>query len=142
MSGSRPTGPAFIELLEADESALDAFLELGVSEGAVLDYKKDLPSDISETIAAMANTDGGTVILGVEEDATTKKPARRPGVQMKDPQGAVVGQVRSMLEPVPDLSTHVVKRSDGTAYVVVVTAPSTRRIVIHRAKSLLVRVGD
>jgi hypothetical protein len=142
MPGPRSSGEPFFELLDADETALEAFLDLGVSESAVLDYKRDLPGDVSETVAAMANTDGGTIILGVEEDPTTKKPANRPGVRMKDPQGAVVGQARSLLEPVPDLQTHVVMRSDGSSYVVVITGPSTRRIVLHRTKSVLVRVGD
>jgi hypothetical protein len=140
--GNRSSDEPFLELLDADEAALDAFLDLGVSESAVLDYKRDLPSDVSETVAAMANTDGGTIILGIEEDPTTKKPANRPGVRMKDPQGAVVGQVRSLLEPVPELHTHVVKRADGSSYAVVITSPSTRRLVLHRTKSVLVRVGD
>jgi len=38
----------------------------------ILDYKKDFPEHLERTIAAMANTFGGIILLGVEEDAETK----------------------------------------------------------------------
>ncbi len=34
--------------------------------------KKDFPNDAFETICAFLNTDGGTLILGVEDDGTIK----------------------------------------------------------------------
>ena len=39
-----------------------------VKEGVRVDYKKDLPKDLGKTISAMANTSGGLIIIGVEED--------------------------------------------------------------------------
>jgi len=41
-------------------------------EGACLDYKRDFPKNLEKTIAAMANTLGGIILLGVAEDDQTK----------------------------------------------------------------------
>jgi hypothetical protein len=38
----RPTGPPFLELVDADELALDAFLDLGVSEGGAPPLRRSL----------------------------------------------------------------------------------------------------
>lgn len=39
-----------------------------VKEGTRVDYKRDLPKDLGKTISAMANTSGGLIIIGVEEN--------------------------------------------------------------------------
>ena len=43
------------------------FLKLGTPEGTFLDYKQDFPSNLEKTIAAMANTFGGHIIIGVKD---------------------------------------------------------------------------
>lgn len=51
------------------------FCNLQVSEGINLDYKKDLSGTkgIAKTICAFANTRGGTIIVGVEDDNNKPK---------------------------------------------------------------------
>ena len=132
----------FRELLTADEERLSVFLDGGIAETTTLDYKQDLPEDLAETVAAMANTDGGTVIIGVSENPRTKTPAARPGTRHRDPAGTVTNSLRAFLDPIPDVRINVVVRTDGTAFVVVVIQPSTHRVVLHREKGIRVRVGD
>jgi predicted HTH transcriptional regulator len=47
-------------------------------EGARLDYKQDIPNDLSKSVAAFANTLGGLVVFGVEVDRATNKPKWPP----------------------------------------------------------------
>lgn len=138
----RGDGPLFGELLMADEAAIDSFLEQGIAETTTLDYKQDLPGDLAETVAAMANTDGGTLIIGVAEDPKTKTPAARPGTRHRDPAGTVTNTLRAFLDPIPGFQINVVARTDGSSFVVVVVQPSTHRAVLHREKGIRVRVGD
>lgn len=58
-------------------SAVEEFCTQGIAEGAYLDYKRDFPADLARSIAAMANTLGGVILIGVEED-TDGKPKRPP----------------------------------------------------------------
>lgn len=43
------------------------FCERKIVENSYLDYKKEFPKDLAKTIAAMANTIGGIVLIGVDE---------------------------------------------------------------------------
>jgi hypothetical protein len=50
-----------------DYAAVVRFLETGVREGFGLEFKSDFPKHLDKTIAALANTYGGTVLIGIEE---------------------------------------------------------------------------
>jgi hypothetical protein len=67
---------SFFELPPAaiDSAALDAFLGDRFPESVNLDYKGQLTETVIETIAAMANTYGGTVRVGVDEDKSVDPP--------------------------------------------------------------------
>jgi hypothetical protein len=47
---------------------VEAFCNTRVTENTYLDYKADFPKDLAKTVSAMANTLGGVVIIGVDED--------------------------------------------------------------------------
>jgi len=52
-----------------------AFCEQRSRENINLDYKKEIDASLTKTIAAMANTWGGMIIIGVEdEDSMSKLP--------------------------------------------------------------------
>jgi len=54
-----------------------------IKESINLDYKKDFPSDLEKTIAAFANTMGGLIIIGVDEnDGKPKFPVE--GLEYKE----------------------------------------------------------
>ena len=46
---------------------VDRFCQQGTAENTYLDYKTDFPSDLAKSIAAMANTLGGIILIGVDE---------------------------------------------------------------------------
>jgi hypothetical protein len=57
---------------------LDAFLNAKLPESVRLDYKVGMPDDLAKVIAAFANTLGGMIVLGVDEDGTTTEPVWPP----------------------------------------------------------------
>lgn len=50
------------------------FCNQKLAENTYLDYKERFPKDLQKTISAMANTLGGVIIIGVEEDKKVGKP--------------------------------------------------------------------
>jgi hypothetical protein len=61
--------PFSLETLSADD--VQAYVEARVQEGVQLDYKgRDYPKDLEKTVAALSNTEGGLIVLGVEEEQT------------------------------------------------------------------------
>ena len=60
------------------------FCEQGIGEGVNLDYKKDFPpSGLERTISAFANTFGGVILIGVEDEDSKPKPPFE-GIEYKD----------------------------------------------------------
>ncbi len=57
---------------------IEKFCIQRVREGSRLDYKAQFPNDLQKLVAAFANTMGGTIILGVDADATTNTPRWPP----------------------------------------------------------------
>jgi hypothetical protein len=54
------------------------FCALNLPEGATVDYKRDIPSELERTVAAMANTSGGLILVGIDEERTSTKPVLPP----------------------------------------------------------------
>ena len=50
------------------------YCDLGLPEGINRDYKADVPKDMAKTVAAMTNTSGGGILIGVAEDRKSSKP--------------------------------------------------------------------
>lgn len=48
------------------------FCELRLAEGTQVDYKRELPKDLAKTLSAFANTMGGLILVGVDEDDESK----------------------------------------------------------------------
>jgi hypothetical protein len=58
------------------------------AETETLDFKRDLYTDTKEfagDLVAMANSDGGVIVLGVEEDPATRRASAAVGVQVSEP---------------------------------------------------------
>lgn len=61
----------------SDEDIKD-FCELRLEEDIDLDYKADWPNDLSRLICAFANTQGGTILIEIEEEGKSRKPITPP----------------------------------------------------------------
>jgi len=59
------------------------FCEQRIAEGPQLDYGLDLRKDIAKTMCAFANTQGGLLILGVEDDKDNRPVLPIAGVESK-----------------------------------------------------------
>lgn len=53
---------------------VDDFLRNKFPESEILEYKSDWPNDLERWLAAFANTNGGLVLIGVEEEKGTGRP--------------------------------------------------------------------
>jgi hypothetical protein len=65
---------------EVEWKDVEAFCEQRLAEGAYLDYKVDFPSHLEKTIAAMGNTLGGIILIGVDEDAESRPTLPLKGI--------------------------------------------------------------
>jgi Schlafen, AlbA_2 len=59
-------------ILEITWEDVKDFCDQKNPEGATLDYKKDFPSDLAKSIGAFANTMGGLILIGIDEDNNNK----------------------------------------------------------------------
>ena len=54
-----------------------------IAENTTLDYKQSIPNDLERTVAAMANTLGGTIIVGASEDAQARPQLPAAGMEFR-----------------------------------------------------------
>lgn len=129
------------------------FCEQKIAEGRRLDYKKELPNDISKTIAAMGNTDGGIILVGVEEEKEREKgrrsfPGQIVGIQNeKNVKQSVINKCYSSLQPVFDLQIHEVSMPNKIGYSVIIIrveiyAIPSFPVFHHQDKAIYVRLDD
>lgn len=126
--------------IQADE--LRAFLEEHQAESERLDYKRDLNRSIADTLVAMANSDGGIIIVGVEEK--NQLPISWPGLAGKDWLDTLgnhnslecVAPVRYEAVPVK------LPENAGKPLLIVRVPPSLRKPHMTHAHGILVRVGS
>jgi predicted HTH transcriptional regulator len=71
-------------LSEQGYSDLNAFLEQQVGEGLTLDYKRELTDsprnrgELCRDVSALANSQGGTIVYGVDEQGSDRTPVLPP----------------------------------------------------------------
>lgn len=98
---------------------VEAYCSAGKVETAELDYKRELPrAGLAKHIAAMANTLGGTIIIGVEEDATGR-PSKWEGVPNEGKLVDQVYQQAANVKPYPNCSVYRTSEKDGRVFVLV-----------------------
>ena len=84
--------------------ALTAPDEQRPTEGTTLDFKLKLPDDVGVLVAAMANTYGGLIIVGVESDKHRRNiPTGLPGqvFTVSDIKAHVTNKILSTVRPRP-----------------------------------------
>jgi hypothetical protein len=111
-----------------DFLAINAPLEQRPPEGLRIDYKIKEPRELSETVAAFANTFGGLLFIGVESRRTEYNfPISLPGEAFGggDIKARIAGKILSQVTPRPEFSIGVAPlptQSDRAVAVVRVVA--------------------
>lgn len=79
-------------------------------EGPQIEYKIDLPQDLGDSIAALANTYGGLVFIGVKSDKAKQNiPVAMPGAKIGgDAKARLTDKIISTVTPRPDFEVHSV----------------------------------
>lgn len=115
----------------ATKEDLKNLVREGVEETRRVEFKRELPPagknrDLARIIAAMANSEGGTLVYGVEEDDTGRADALHP-IDLESAPERVNQVARSSIdEPVDLVDTATIEERDGKGYLVV-TVPESER---------------
>lgn len=136
---SRPLGdlgPADIETVVVDKH----------EEGLFLEFKEQWTSKgVSRAVASFANMpDGGTVIVGIQEDPIHK---RRAGSAVgfahdSDPAESADNAIRGGVAPLPLYVPKAIRRKDGRWYLVIEVQAGLEPPYIHvQSGSVLIRTG-
>jgi len=125
--------------------AVEEFLSQGIKENSYVDYKENWPDKLARTIAAMANTLGGVILLGVEEndDASPKVPA--VGVSLERGMSErVTNIVVSSITPPVFPAVQVCANTDGSRAIVVIRVPQSHQAphAVMGDRRIYVRTND
>ena len=125
---------------------VDAFLKESIPEGLRLDYKRKVTDRIERTIAAMANSEGGVIVIGVEEEGKTGKPKLPPdGIDLAGQAERVQSKAyQAIHEPITalDIGTFPFPDDGERGVLVVRVHPSERAPhAVDQGRTILRRVG-
>jgi hypothetical protein len=101
------------------------FCEMQTPEGRFLDYKQNFPADLEKTIAAMANSFGGMIVIGVADQDDKPKPPYE-GMAYKDGfRGKIESGILANISPPVFVEIAVCENSDKTKAFVVIRIPQS-----------------
>ncbi len=125
---------------------VDAFLKERIPEGPRLDYKREIPKDIERTISAMANSEGGLIVIGVDEERATRTPKLPPdGIALAGQAERVQSKAyQAIHEPITALDIGTIPfPDDGERGVLVVRIHPSERAphAVDQGRTVLRRVG-
>ncbi|MEW6048572.1 MAG: ATP-binding protein, partial [Bacillota bacterium] len=129
------------------------FCSQKIPEGTQVEYKETFREDVVEAMAAMANTDGGLIIVGVpcQEDRQTgqKLPDTPTGFEPKgDPVQQILNWCHVYLQPqwCPDDEIFLFPVPGDPSKVVMLIRVNRDQVpkvpVFHRRRGLLIRLGE
>src|SRR6266540_6643969 len=142
-----------IFLLPSDkitQNEIKAFLDQELEETAVLEYTqiKSLNDfeGVLESMGAMANTDGGIIIVGVSESKGPKKPNRPGGVTGIEAKwiDSLKNKCRSSLQPawVPEMISIDIPGQNRVILLIRINPEQCPRPVVKRQDGVRVRVDN
>lgn len=125
---------------------VESFLAEKIPEGLRLDYKREVPPNIERTIAAMANSEGGVIVIGVDEERATRKPQLPPvGIDLAGQTERVQSKAyQAIYEPITALDIGAVPFPDEAerGVLIVRVHPSERAPhAVDQGHTILRRVG-
>lgn len=122
-------------------SDIISFITQNHREGAGLDYKEAIPKGLEKTIGAMANTFGGTIIVGIKDSDGFPDPASK-GIPIEI--GLEERVIRIAVDNIaPTIVPEVAVCSDGELCFVVIRIPQGRDTPYAvRKNQIYVRTGS
>lgn len=112
-------------------------------EGIQLDYKKDIPRDLSKHFASFSNTRGGVIIVGVEEDGKSSTPKVWEGVMNDGKLEERIHQFASNVQPIPSYEVHTTNENKGKVFVLIRIFEGDRTpYYVQNDPNLWVRTGN
>ena len=125
---------------------VEAFLAEKIPEGLRLDYKREMPKRIERTIAAMANSEGGVIVIGVDEESATREPKLPPaGIDLARQDGHIRSKAyQAIFEPITalDIGEFPFPNDNERGVLVVRVHPSERAShAVDQGRTILRRVG-
>jgi len=94
----------------------------GTLESAVLDFKREMPGDLSKHFATFSNTLGGLIIIGVEED-NAGKPIKYGGVVFDSKLIDRVHQFAANVTPFPKYRVRPTNDVKGKVFILIKILP-------------------
>ena len=105
---------------------IEEFCAQEIKEGAYLDYKEDFPTHLEKTLAAMANTFGGVVLIGIEETIENVPVKEIKGIPFeRGLEERVFNIIISNIVPMFSPEVNVCKNEKGDKAIVIIRIPQS-----------------
>lgn len=132
-------------ILEVSWADVVVFCEQQIPEGTYLDYKESFPRYLEKTIAAMANTFGGLIIIGVEENDENKPLLPLSGIEfVRGLSERVTSIILSNIVPPVFPEIQVCPNNDSSSAFVVIRVPQSHQSphAIAGNRKVYIRTAD
>ena len=120
------------------------FCKEGIVEGIQLDYKRELPpKGLAKHFASFSNTRGGVLVIGVEEDAKSSKPANWDGIVYDFKLIDKIHQYATNVDPRPSYDVFVTNEQNGRVFILVRIFEGDRTpYYVQNDANLYIRTGN
>ncbi len=125
-------------------SDIEQFCQQGTAENTYLDYKLDFPGNLEKTIAAMANTFGGLILIGIDETDTGQPVLPLNGIEtQRGLDERVLNTILDTMTPpvIPEITTCL--NATGERAIVVIRVPQSEHAphALHKNSAVYIRTG-
>ncbi|MFC2093674.1 helix-turn-helix domain-containing protein [Bacteroidota bacterium] len=104
------------------------FCNQRISENAYLDYKESFPSNLQKSICAFANTLGGIIIIGVEEDDDNKPVLPIKGIEPeRGLSERIINIILSNITPPVFPEIQICKNQNGDRAIIIIRIPQSNQ---------------
>lgn len=112
-------------------------------EGIQLDYKKEFPDKgLTKIITSFANSRGGVIIIGIEEDEKTGIPIAAKGIA-PDKHDDRVYQYAGNISPIPKIECHTTNEVRGKVFVLIRVFEGTETpYYVYNDSNVWIRTGN
>lgn len=124
---------------------IENFCRKQYSESTNLEYKEAFPERLDKTLAAMANTFGGTVLIGVKENKESKPELPLIGIEfVKGLEEKVYQTIVDNIKPTFFPEVRAVLNQAGDRAVVIIRIPQSKQAphAISRNTRVYIRTGN